>query len=84
MERSEEEIMDGLKNYRFKNLVPPLVALSLLKMSKKIKLFVASPNIDDNNLFSKIEHEEISRILAKKDVLFIKYARTTVPIPKLR
>ena len=64
---------------RFRNLVPPLVALTLKDLQKRVKLYIVSSNISGDEMFEKIELDELESIVKGKRTLFIKQAGTTVP-----
>ena len=79
LDMDEYEIFEGLKTNRFRNLVPPLVALTLKDLRKRAKLYIVSPNISGDRIFEKIGPDEINDIVDGKKTLFIKQAGTTVP-----
>ena len=79
LDMSKYEIYEGLKMKRFRNLVPPLVALTLKDLQKRVKLYIVSSNISGDEMFEKIELDELESIVKGKRTLFIKQAGTTVP-----
>lgn len=79
LDMDERDIVEGLNNRAFRNLVPPLVALTLRKLQKSVKLYIVSPNISGGNIFEKIDLQELHGIIRNKKVLLLKFAGVTVP-----
>lgn len=63
---SKYEIYEGLKMKKFRNLVPPLVALTLKKLQERAKLYIISSNISGDETFEKIELDELEKIIKGK------------------